>query len=98
MTGAVDGGSLCHISILRNSNVALSILRNGHAALSNLRNCHVTILQKPMLHVTKPQNGPCCCVDFRQGSQGDWKTWKMVMEKSWNMKNWPKVMEFCDQS
>ena len=22
----------------------------------------------------------------------------MVMEKSWNMKNWPKVMEFCDQS
>ena len=30
----------------------------------------------------------------------DWKTWKMkmVMEKSWNMKNWPKVMEFCLQS
>ena len=27
---------------------------------------------------------------------------KMVMEKSWNMKNWPTVMEsviaFCDQS
>ena len=23
---------------------------------------------------------------------------KMVMEQSWNMKNWPKVMEFCDQS
>ena len=23
---------------------------------------------------------------------------KIVMEKSWNMKNWPKVMEFCDQS
>ena len=22
----------------------------------------------------------------------------MVMEKSWNMKNWPKVMEFCDHS
>ena len=21
-----------------------------------------------------------------------------VMEKSWNMKDWPKVMEFCDQS
>ena len=21
---------------------------------------------------------------------------KMVMEKSWNMENWPKVMEFCD--
>ena len=20
----------------------------------------------------------------------------MVMEKSWNMKNWPKVLEFCD--
>ena len=35
-----------------------------------------------------------------EGSHGDWKTWKtkMVMEKSWNMKNWPKVMEFCDQS
>ena len=23
---------------------------------------------------------------------------KVVMEKSWNMKNWPKVMRFCDQS
>ena len=23
---------------------------------------------------------------------------KRVMEKSWNMKNWPKVIEFCDQS
>ena len=23
---------------------------------------------------------------------------KLVMEKSWNMKNWLKVMEFCDQS
>ena len=35
-----------------------------------------------------------------QGSHGDCKTWKMkiVMEKSWNMKNLPKVMEFCDQS
>ena len=22
----------------------------------------------------------------------------MVMEKSWNMKNWPKDKEFCDQS
>ena len=35
-----------------------------------------------------------------QGSHGGWKIWKvkMVMEKSWNMKNWPKVMEFCDQS
>ena len=29
----------------------------------------------------------------------DLKTWKMkvVMEKSWNMKNLPKVMKFCDQ-
>ena len=28
------------------------------------------------------------------------ETWKkkMVIEKSWNMNNWPKVMEFCDQS
>ena len=27
-----------------------------------------------------------------QGSHGDWITWKMkmVMEKSWNMENWPK--------
>ena len=35
-----------------------------------------------------------------QGSHGDWKTWKMkmVMEKSWNMTKWPKVMEFCYQS
>ena len=33
-----------------------------------------------------------------QSSDGDWKTLKMklVLEKSWNMKNWPKVMEFCD--
>ena len=22
----------------------------------------------------------------------------MVMEKSWNMKSWPKVIQFCDQS
>ena len=22
----------------------------------------------------------------------------MVMEKSWNMEHWPKIMEFCDQS
>ena len=22
----------------------------------------------------------------------------MVMDKSWNITNWPKVMEFCDQS
>ena len=31
-----------------------------------------------------------------QGSHGGWKTWKMkmVMEKSWNMTNWLKVMEF----
>ena len=30
-----------------------------------------------------------------QGFHGDWKTlkMKMVMEKSWNMKNWPKVMK-----
>ena len=38
------------------------------------------------------------CSDTMQGSQRDWKTWKMkmVMERSWNMKNWPKVLEFCD--
>ena len=34
-----------------------------------------------------------------QGSHRDWRTWKMkvVKEKSWNMQNWPKVMEFCDK-
>ena len=34
----------------------------------------------------------------RQGSHGDWKTWKMkmVIEKSWNVKKWPKVIQFCD--
>ena len=36
----------------------------------------------------------------RQGSHSDWKSWKMKMdmEKSWNMRNWQKVMEFSDQS
>ena len=42
------------------------------------------------------------CVTYTdtQGPHRDWKTWKMkmVMEKSWNMKNWPEVVEFCDQS
>ena len=35
-----------------------------------------------------------------QGSHREWKTWKMkiVMEKSWNIENKPKVMEFCNQS
>ena len=35
-----------------------------------------------------------------EGSHRDWKSWKMkvVMEKSWNMKNWQKVMKYCDQS
>ena len=35
-----------------------------------------------------------------QGSHGDWKTWKMkmVMEKSWNLKTWSKVMEFWHYS
>ena len=30
------------------------------------------------------------------GSHGDSKTWKMkmVMDKSWNMKNWPKLWDF----
>ena len=39
-----------------------------------------------------------CLQKTDQGSNRDWKTWrmKMVMEKSWNMKNWPKVMEICD--
>ena len=38
--GALDGGgggSLCHVSILRISNVALSNLRNDHVAMSNLK-------------------------------------------------------------
>ena len=37
----------------------------------------------------------------RPGSHGrDWTTCetKMVMEKSWNLNIWQKVMEFCDQS
>ena len=36
----------------------------------------------------------------KQGSHGDWKTLKMktVTKKSWNMNDWAKVMEFCDQS
>ena len=36
-------------------------------------------------------------IDYLQGSNGHWKM-KVVMEKSWNMKNWPKAMEVCDQS
>ena len=37
---------------------------------------------------------------FSQGSLRDWKSWKMkmVMEQSWNMIHWPKVMEFCNKS
>ena len=37
---------------------------------------------------------------LQKGFHRDWKTWKikMVMEKSWNMQNWSKVMEFCCQS
>ena len=33
-----------------------------------------------------------------RGFHRDWKPWKMkmVMEKSSNMNNWPKVMEFCE--
>ena len=36
----------------------------------------------------------------RPGSHRDWTTCetKMVMEKSWNLNIWQKVMEFCDQS
>ena len=38
--------------------------------------------------------------DVKQGSNRDWKTWKMkmVMEKSWNMKNEQKVIVFCNQT
>ena len=32
-----------------------------------------------------------------QGSRRDWKI-KVVLEKLWNTRNWPKVMEFYDQS
>ena len=40
----------------------------------------------------------------RQGqasqSHTDWETWgmEMAMEKSWNVKKWQKVMEFCYQN
>ena len=46
----------------------------------------------------KQNNGHYITSDPLHGSHGDWKTWKMkmVMEKSWNVKNWPKVIEFCD--
>ena len=39
--GALDGGggAQCHVTILRNNNVALSNLRNGHVTLSNVA-CH----------------------------------------------------------
>ena len=36
--GPLTGGSLCHMSILRNGHVALSIFRNGHVGLLNIRN------------------------------------------------------------
>ena len=41
LSGALDGRVTCHMSILRNNNVALSNLRNDHVTLSILRNCHV---------------------------------------------------------
>ena len=33
----------------------------------------------------------------KQGSHRDW-TLKIVLENSWNMKNWSTVITFCDQS
>ena len=57
--GGVIEGSPCHMSILRNSNVALSNLRYGHVTLSNLRNCPVPChyLLKPMsLSPNKPMS------------------------------------------
>ena len=38
---ALDGGSVCHVSVLRNINISLSNLGNGHVALSNSRTCHL---------------------------------------------------------
>ena len=39
-------------------------------------------------------------MDIYQSSCRDWEAWKikMVMENSWNMENWPKVMEFGYES
>ena len=55
------GGSLCHMLILRQNNIALSNfrnsyvtqsnLRNGHVTLSNLRNCHVRCHYLKKLHI-----------------------------------------------
>ena len=57
------------------------------------------IVKKGELHDAAP--GGCCSTlsgVSKQGSHRYWKTWKMkvVMEKSWNMNNWPKVMGFWD--
>ena len=41
LTGGGGGAFRCHMSILRNVNVALSNLRNAHVTLSSLRNDHV---------------------------------------------------------
>ena len=59
---------------------------------------------KLRLHLVEYRLNCFSCQTFCQrsnlGSHGDWKTWKMkvVMVKSWNMKNKQKVWEFCDQS
>ena len=49
-----------------------------------------------MLTLTLIHVGREKCVYWLQGSHRDLKTWKMkmVIEKSWNMKKWQKVMEF----
>ena len=39
--GALDGGSPCRMSIIRNGYVALSNLRKHHVTMSILRKCHV---------------------------------------------------------
>ena len=65
--GSLTGVPICHVSILRNSNVPLSSLKNIIVTLSNLRNCHVAchIFYKPMSYVTKPKKGPCRHVHLR---------------------------------
>ena len=42
LIGALDVGSHCHMSILRNNDIALLNFRNGLVTVFNLRNCHVT--------------------------------------------------------
>ena len=51
-----------------------------------LEDCVVTLLEVGMEEEVSVLHRPYCM----QGSNGDWKTWKMKMK----MEKWPKVMDF----